>query len=519
MTDQPQPDDRQPPVGLPRERLLLPGARALWWAFAFLTMAVPLAAHLLGGAPTAIEQPDALTAELRGRTFIWRLMTNTQPQQRATAKPPIAGKPEPVDSGAEQVKKAEDDDWRDLVEHARKIDAGHGKRAADAREQVIVHALAVEHPERAVALAREVTAPSLDVRALLTGLPDAPTASVLDGKAALAQLQSRSFGRTWSAYQRDHARQLAYERLNDLDSARVLNTSLRQRDNRVVPAWSAAALLFLVALFIGGAFWFGAFLRTLAAPPGTHAAREWVRARYPGLPRDLPYLTDPLVPWLGFGGWLTGYLVASLGLAAMAGQRSMSGLGVLFQSGVGAMAAIAVVQTFARHHPGLPHAARLSIAPPSPHESPQISLPQAFLAALRVLAALLPVMVVAVLVLALFGVTTNEHPVSGLVFADVDPLQLSAIGVAVSLLAPLGEELIFRGFLYRALRMRIGVWPAVLVTSLAFSSLHPSLGPYLVLSAAFCLAYEWTGSLWTSILLHGLWNGLSFAVLVGVALS
>jgi len=45
------------------------------------------------------------------------------------------------------------------------------------------------------------------------------------------------------------------------------------------------------------------------------------------------------------------------------------------------------------------------------------------------------------------------------------------------------------------------------------------LGPYLVLSAAFCLAYEWTGSLWTPILLHGLWNGLSFAVLVGIALS
>ena len=272
-------------------------------------------------------------------------------------------------------------------------------------------------------------------------------------------------------------------------------------------------------MFIGGAFWFGAFLRALAAPPGSAAVRSWLRSRYPGLPRDLPYITDPLLPWLGFGAWLSGYLLASLAIAAMAGPRSMSGLGVLFQSGVGAMTAIAVVQGFARHPPGLPHAARLSISAQEAHDSPQISLPQALLAALRVLAALLPIMLIAVLLLAALGVTTAEHPVSGLVFSDTDPLQLSAIGVAVSLLAPLGEELIFRGFLYRALRMRWGVWPALLVTSLAFSALHPSLGPYLVLSAAFCLAYEWTGSLWTPILLHGLWNGLSFAVLVGIALS
>ena len=35
--------DRQPPVGLPRERLLLPGPRITWWLLAILTMAVPLA--------------------------------------------------------------------------------------------------------------------------------------------------------------------------------------------------------------------------------------------------------------------------------------------------------------------------------------------------------------------------------------------------------------------------------------------------------------------------------------------
>ena len=67
--------------------------------------------------------------------------------------------------------------------------------------------------------------------------------------------------------------------------------------------------------------------------------------------------------------------------------------------------------------------------------------------------------------------------------------------------------------------MRWGVLPAALVTSLAFSALHPSLAPYMTLSVAFCLAYEWTGSLWTSILLHATWNTLSYVMLVGFALS
>ena len=546
MNELPPDNDRQPPVRLPRERLVLPGPRALWWLVAALAIALPLSAHIAGELGEKSAPADAMTAELRGRTFMWRLLTNTQPQRQKTP-----GEKPPADAAAKEIQKAEDDDWRELVAHAREVDAAHAE--ARAREQVIVHALAVERPDRAVALAREVTVLSQDVRAVLAGLPDAPTASILDPKTALGLLHTRGFGHGWSAYQRDQARRLAYERLDDLESARALNASLRQRDNRLVPAWSTAALLFLAALIFGAVFWIralgpaeflllgslllvGAFapgpaglLLLLALLAGTTLRRNTprrlpvvlatLRASYPGLPRDLPYLTDPLVPWLGLGGWLTGYLLASVLLAVLAGQRSMSGLGVLFQSGVGALTAIAVVQNFARHPPGLPHAARLSITADLPHEAPQLTLTQAFLASLRVLSPLIPAMVVVVLLLTRLGITNGEHPVAGMVFTDTDPLQLSAIGISVALFAPLGEELIFRGFLYRALRMRFGVWPALAMTSLVFSALHPSLGPYFVLSAAFCLAYEWTGSLWTSVLLHGLWNALSFAALVGVAIS
>ena len=206
MNELPPDNDRQPPVRLPRERLVLPGPRALWWLVAALAIALPLSAHIAGELGEKSAPADAMTAELRGRTFMWRLLTNTQPQRQKTP-----GEKPPADAAAKEIQKAEDDDWRELVAHAREVDAAHAE--ARAREQVIVHALAVERPDRAVALAREVTVLSQDVRAVLAGLPDAPTASILDPKTALGLLHTRGFGHGWSAYQRDQARRLAYERL------------------------------------------------------------------------------------------------------------------------------------------------------------------------------------------------------------------------------------------------------------------------------------------------------------------
>ena len=517
MTATPPPE--VPAVLVPRERLLLPGPRAGWWLLAALTIAAPLAAHLNQSPLPTPDDPAGLRAELRGRTFLWRILMNSAPEPekvRATAR-------SPADAALEaDLRGADDRDWNELVRRATALDAGSERseqtpRAGPAlRAELTVHALALGQPERAVALAQQVTALDEDVRALLTGLPAAPTACVLPAAAARDRLHDPRFGRGWSPYQRDLARLAALSRLEDLGAARALNLSLRQRDRWVVPAWSSVALLFLVAIVLGLGFWLSVALRGAAAHDRGRTAWAFVRSRYPGLPRDLPYPTDPLLPWLGFGGWLTAYLLASLWLAAAAGQRAMSGLGVLFEAGVGALAAIAVVQAFARRAPGVVWAARLRLGDgDATHIRPGI----AFLAAIRVLTALLPAMLLVVLLLALLGVVSAAHPVAGMVLQDADPLQLTAIGLAVTLLAPLGEELIFRGFLYRALRMRWPVLPALIVVSLAFSTLHPALGPYLVLSAAFCLAYEWTGSLWTSILLHALWNGLSYALLVGVALS
>lgn len=82
--------------------------------------------------------------------------------------------------------------------------------------------------------------------------------------------------------------------------------------------------------------------------------------------------------------------------------------------------------------------------------------------------------------------------------------------------APLVEEVIFRGYLYGVARRFGGRWAALGVTALLFAAIHVNalgLVPLALLGVVFALAYELTGSLWTCVLMHVFFNGLTLAVL------
>jgi membrane protease YdiL (CAAX protease family) len=100
-------------------------------------------------------------------------------------------------------------------------------------------------------------------------------------------------------------------------------------------------------------------------------------------------------------------------------------------------------------------------------------------------------------------------------------LTLSLAFVGLVVLAPIVEELIFRGFLYGTLRSnRLTALWATLVTSLLFGLPHLLTGisgllwigfvDTFILSLVLCYVREQTGSIWASILLHALKNGLVF---------
>lgn len=94
------------------------------------------------------------------------------------------------------------------------------------------------------------------------------------------------------------------------------------------------------------------------------------------------------------------------------------------------------------------------------------------------------------------------------------------LGVSVMALAPLSEELFFRGFLFRAVQGRAGLAAGLLISALAFAVFHLNLGvvlPFFVIGLIFAWAYHASGSLWTPIAAHAIFNSVSFvAVLAGV---
>ncbi|MEM9372383.1 MAG: type II CAAX endopeptidase family protein [Planctomycetota bacterium] len=87
--------------------------------------------------------------------------------------------------------------------------------------------------------------------------------------------------------------------------------------------------------------------------------------------------------------------------------------------------------------------------------------------------------------------------------------------------APITEELVFRGALFRHLRARV-IWPiAALVSAVLFAYMH-SYGPLLVapliaLGFMFAFMREWRGSIIAPITAHFLHNGTLMAMMVSVA--
>jgi membrane protease YdiL (CAAX protease family) len=87
----------------------------------------------------------------------------------------------------------------------------------------------------------------------------------------------------------------------------------------------------------------------------------------------------------------------------------------------------------------------------------------------------------------------------------------------VSVVAPVCEELLFRGFLFRSLSNWRGPWPAAVITGLFFGVVHGlsaplvDLAPLAFLGFVLCVVYYRTGSLYLCILMHSVNNSLALS--------
>jgi len=97
-----------------------------------------------------------------------------------------------------------------------------------------------------------------------------------------------------------------------------------------------------------------------------------------------------------------------------------------------------------------------------------------------------------------------------------DPWTLALAGILTCLVAPLAEEIFFRGLLTRGL-LRWGTWPALLIPALIFSAVHLDPGsffPFAVVGLVIGWLYWRRGSLTDAVVFHFLFNSTSFVLLV-----
>ncbi len=116
---------------------------------------------------------------------------------------------------------------------------------------------------------------------------------------------------------------------------------------------------------------------------------------------------------------------------------------------------------------------------------------------------------------ALFESEVELQDIAKVVSGERSWLGIGYILMAI-IVAPVFEELIFRGIVFPYIVKRAGLISGIAVVSVLFSVMHfhlPSMVPLAMLSTALCLAYWRTGSLWVSIGIHVIFNAVTILAL------
>jgi membrane protease YdiL (CAAX protease family) len=116
-----------------------------------------------------------------------------------------------------------------------------------------------------------------------------------------------------------------------------------------------------------------------------------------------------------------------------------------------------------------------------------------------------------------FGFDFYLQDVAQILLAPAPWLMRTGLFFVAIVVAPVFEEIVFRGILLPFLARRTGFWPGIVLVSTVFGGLHlhlPSFLPLFLLSAMFSLAYARTQSLLVPIGMHILFNGVTVVLLL-----
>ena len=103
---------------------------------------------------------------------------------------------------------------------------------------------------------------------------------------------------------------------------------------------------------------------------------------------------------------------------------------------------------------------------------------------------------------------------AGSMFTKIhSPIAIVLFAIAGGLMAPIGEEVFFRGLLYNCLKRQFSIRIGIVGSGLCFALIHisPLAIPIIFLMGMFlALVYEKTKSLWVTILIHAINNSAIF---------
>lgn len=110
------------------------------------------------------------------------------------------------------------------------------------------------------------------------------------------------------------------------------------------------------------------------------------------------------------------------------------------------------------------------------------------------------------------GYETGLQEVARMITGESSAVTRFYLYLMAVVLAPVVEELLFRGIAFPWLMKHLGPAPAMFAISIVFAAIHfhvPGLVPLFVVSVALCFAYVHTGSILVPIVMHALFNGIN----------
>jgi membrane protease YdiL (CAAX protease family) len=243
------------------------------------------------------------------------------------------------------------------------------------------------------------------------------------------------------------------------------------------------------------------------------------------LPDGRPKVTWRLVPTVGMVllGSLIGMVLAVPAFLVFGDttDAGASGIGELVQ---GAIVDIALVGTLVVWLRGRHAGWREAIRPlPSARVGREIAIGAGLGLAVRFVAGIAAAIVVA----ALASLTGEDVMVPEQVVGDLEGFELVVFALFATVIAPITEEFVFRGLVFRSVRDRHGFWPGALVSALLFGVIHYVAAPWpdalvlqitmVVTGLGLAWVYERRTTLLAPIAGHAAFNLIAVVVIVAEA--